>query len=158
MRDHSTTVEHWLGLAHPDLTEHVRRAVRGATAEAPWSDVAAHPVLAARVRGILSALQTQLADHRDHAMWTVWINSARRALNAAPPPPAPARKPPPKRPAAPAPVEPAPAFTIATAPPPRSRRHVVPPVTFLAASQLPATATDGQHGDLDAHQRPVQPG
>src|SRR5687768_12420053 len=82
MRDHSTTIEHWLGLAHPDLTEHVRRTVRGgSTATAPWSEVAAHPVLAARVRGILSALQSHMADHRDHAMWTLWINTARRALN-----------------------------------------------------------------------------
>src|SRR5258708_1574618 len=80
MPGHATTARHWLGLTHPDLTEQVRRAVRnGATAAPSWADVAAHPVLAARVRGILSALHSHMADHRDHAMWTLWINTARRA-------------------------------------------------------------------------------
>jgi hypothetical protein len=140
MRDHSATVEHWLGLAHLDLTEQVRRAVRGgSTATAPWSEVAAHPVLAARVRGILSVLQSQLADHRDHAMWTVWINAARRALVAPPPAPVKTRQP---RPTAAAPVEDLPVITIASAPPPRSRPHVVPPVTFLSASQSPANSAE----------------
>ncbi|MBP2326659.1 hypothetical protein JOF56_007044 [Kibdelosporangium banguiense] len=136
-------VEHWLGLAHTDLTEHVRRAVRGGSAAtAPWSEVAAHPVLAARVRGILSVIQSQMADHRDHAMWTLWINAARRALNTAPPQaPAPVKTRP-ARPAAPAPVEEIPEITLATAPPPRSQRHVVPPVTFLAAGQIPASSTE----------------
>jgi hypothetical protein len=138
MRDRSSTVEHWLELAHPDLTEYIRRAVRGgSTASAPWPEVAAHPVLAARVRGILSALQSQMADHRDHAMWTVWINAARRALTVAPAPaPVEARKQ-----AVVAPVEEPPMITIDTAPPPRSR-HVVAPMTFQAPSQVPASSTE----------------
>jgi hypothetical protein len=141
MRDRSTTVEHWLGLTHPDLTEHVRRAVRGgSTAAAPWSDVAAHPVLAARVRGILSALQSQMADHRDHAMWILWINTARRALNTVPPP-APVKTRPTRAPA-PSPVEQLPATTIATAPAPRSQRHAVPPVTFLTAGQATTNSAE----------------
>ncbi|MBP2329550.1 hypothetical protein JOF56_009935 [Kibdelosporangium banguiense] len=141
MRDHSTTIEHWLGLAHPDLTEHVRRAVRGgSTATAPWSEVAAHPVLAARARGILSALQSQMADHRDHAMWTLWINTARRALNTIPTP-TPINTQPTSA-TAPSPAEQLPAITIATTPPPRSQRHTVPPVTFLTAGQMPTNSTE----------------
>jgi hypothetical protein len=81
-----------------------------------------------------------MADHRDHAMWTVWINTARRALSAAPPPaPVKTRQP---RPTAAAPAEDLPAITIASAPPPRSRPHVVPPVTFLAASQSPTNSAE----------------
>ncbi|ONI83150.1 hypothetical protein ALI144C_16735 [Actinosynnema sp. ALI-1.44] len=137
MRDHSTTVDSWLGLAHADLTEHVRKAVRGGSATPDlWSEVATHPVLAARVRGILSALQSQMADHRDHAMWTAWTNRARKALDA--PQPAPVEKP---KPAAPAPAQELPAFSVATATaaPPPKQAHVVPPVTFQAAGQVPST-------------------
>jgi hypothetical protein len=141
MRAHSTMVDHWLGLSHPDLTEQVRRAVRGGSAGAPtWSEVAAHPVLTARVRGIFSALQSQMADHRDNAMWTLWINTARRALNTAPPPVS--AEAPDTQPTTPPPAEEFSTITTPSAPAPLRQRHVVPPVTFLTASQTPANSTE----------------
>jgi hypothetical protein len=89
--ENNAIVEQWLAMPHPDLTDHIRRLVRGGSMPSPvWTAVGTHPVLAARVRGILSALHSQMADHRDHAMWTLWINNARRALTS---PPCACRKP-----------------------------------------------------------------
>ena len=82
MSQQSTIVEQWLALPHEHLAEQVRRAVRGGyTHSSMWTALAAHPVLAARVSGILSALQAQMAEHRDKAMWTMWINQARQAFS-----------------------------------------------------------------------------
>jgi hypothetical protein len=137
--ENNAIAEHWLALSHPDLTDHIRRLVRGGSIPSPvWTAVAAHPVLAARVRGILSALQSQMADHRDHAMWTLWINNARRALST--PPPAPARpdNPPPE---GVQPLRPNKAVPTALAPTPHRRPTAVTPVTFLAPGQTTANPT-----------------
>jgi hypothetical protein len=129
-------VEQWLAMPHPGLTDHVRRLVRGGSMTSPvWTAVGAHPVLAARVRGILSALHSHMADHRDHAMWTLWINNARRALTT--PPPAPARPETPPR----VDVQPSMRLTAGTAAPaatPPHRPTTVTPVTFLAPGQTTA--------------------
>jgi hypothetical protein len=124
-------VEQWLAMSHPELTNHVRRLVRGASRRSPvWTAVGAHPVLAARVRGILSALQSQMTDHRDHAMWTLWITNARRALTS--PPPAPAR--PDTLP--PEDVPPSIRLTAGTsAATPSHRASAITPVTFQAPGQ-----------------------
>ncbi|RSM57720.1 hypothetical protein DMH04_56620 [Kibdelosporangium aridum] len=130
MPAHDAIVEQWLAMSHPDLINHVRRLVRGASRPSPvWTAVAAHPVLVARVRGILSALHAQMADHRDHAMWTLWITNARHALTT--PPPAPARPdtPPPED------VSPSTRLTAGSATPaatPSHRPTAVTPVTFRA--------------------------
>ncbi|MCE7006965.1 hypothetical protein LWC34_29665 [Kibdelosporangium philippinense] len=142
MPEHHAVVEQWLAMPHPDLTDHIRRLVRGGSTPSPvWTAVGTHPVLAARVRGILSALHAQMADHRDHAMWTLWITNARRALTT--PPPAPARPEsrhartphhPPGSPRARQPL-------TAT---PRHRPTTITPVTFLAPGQT--TAPDQHNG------------
>jgi hypothetical protein len=83
MSNTSTTVERWLGLPHDDLTREVRRAVRGGyTHSSLWTVLGAHPVLAARVSGMLSALQAEMTGHRNQAMWTMWINQARHSLTS----------------------------------------------------------------------------
>jgi hypothetical protein len=129
-------VDQWLAMPHPDLTDHIRRLVRGGSIPSPvWTAVAAHPVLAARVRGILSALHSQMADHRDHAMWTLWISNARRALTT--PPPAPARSAAPPR----EDVPPSTWYEADTATPPRQRPTTITPVTFLAPGQITANPT-----------------
>jgi hypothetical protein len=128
-------VEQWLALSHPELADHVRRLVRGASRPSPvWTAVGAHPVLAARVRGILSALHAQMADHRDHAMWTLWITNARHALT---PPPAPARPDTPPRADAQPPTRLTPGSTTPAATPPH-RPTTITPVTFQAPGQTMA--------------------
>jgi hypothetical protein len=80
-----TITDQWLALPHKDLAEQVRRAVRGgANHSSMWTGLSAHPVLAARVSGLLSALQAQMVGHRDEAMWTMWITQARQSLAAGP--------------------------------------------------------------------------
>ena len=83
MTEYSRTSGQWLALSHGQLTERVRSTVRntGPQAVEVWAAVASHPVLVARVRGILSALQAQMAGRRDEAMWTAWIAQARSHLN-----------------------------------------------------------------------------
>jgi hypothetical protein len=74
--ENNAIAEQWLAMPHPDLTDHIRRLVRDGSMPSPvWTAAGAHPVLAARVRGILSALHSQMADHRDHTMWTLWITN-----------------------------------------------------------------------------------
>ena len=75
-------VERWLTLSHQVVVEEVHHLVRSHDSHAHrcWNVVREHPVLAARVRGILSALERQSADYRDAAMWRVWIAQARSAL------------------------------------------------------------------------------
>jgi hypothetical protein len=77
-------VERWSALSHTDLVEEVYRLVRrhDDDAERWWNVVRDHPVLAARVRGILSALERQSAEYRDARMWRLWIDQARRVLTA----------------------------------------------------------------------------
>jgi hypothetical protein len=131
--EYKAVVEQWLAMSHPDLTDHIRRFVRGGSRPSPvWTAVGAHPVLTARVRGILSALHAQMADHRDHAMWTLWINNARCALTT--PPPAHARSETPPR----ADAQPPTRLTASTTTPaatPRHRPSTITPVTFLAPGQ-----------------------
>ncbi|MCP2241596.1 hypothetical protein [Lentzea aerocolonigenes] len=63
MLTESATVKQWLALSHNDLVSHVDRLARERGTDDPiWTQLTAHPVLAARVRGILSALRS--ADHR----------------------------------------------------------------------------------------------
>lgn len=83
-----TVVERWLALSHQVLVEEVRQLVRSHDEHAHrcWNVVREYPVLAARVRGILSALEQQSALYRDAAMWRVWIAQARRALMSSQPP------------------------------------------------------------------------
>jgi hypothetical protein len=129
--ENNAIVEQWLAMPHPDLTDHIRRLVRDGSMPSPvWTAAGAHPVLAARVRGILSALHSQMADHRDHTMWTLWITNARRALTS---PPAPEHETPPR-----VDVQPPArlkADTAASAATPRHRPTTVTPVTFLAPGQ-----------------------
>lgn len=77
-------VQRWLVLSHQVLVEEVHQLVRSHDDRAHrcWNVVREHPVLAARVRGILSALERQSADYRDAAMWRVWIAQARSALTS----------------------------------------------------------------------------
>jgi hypothetical protein len=136
--DTNAIVEQWLAMSHPELTNHIRRLIRGASTPSPvWTAVSTHPVLAARVRGILSALHSQMADHRDHAMWTLRITNARRALTT---PPAPARPDTPPREDVSLPTRLAPG-TAAPAATPRHRSSTITPVTFLAPGQTPANPT-----------------
>ncbi|MGH4023975.1 MAG: hypothetical protein ACRDRV_05250 [Pseudonocardiaceae bacterium] len=81
-------VQRWLSLSHQVLVEEVHQLVRSHDDRAHrcWNVVREHPVLAARVRGILSALERQSADYRDAAMWRVWITQARNALTSPRPP------------------------------------------------------------------------
>lgn len=91
-------VQRWMALSHQVLVEEVHQLVRSHDDRAHrcWNVVREHPVLAARVRGILSALERQSADYRDAAMWRVWITQARNALTlptSPRPPPAHSRPP-----------------------------------------------------------------
>lgn len=81
-------VQRWLALSHQVLVDEVHQLVRSHDDRAHrcWNTVREHPVLAARVRGILSALERQSADYRDAAMWRVWIAQARNALTSPRPP------------------------------------------------------------------------
>jgi hypothetical protein len=56
----TATVKQWLALSHNDLVSHVHRLARErGMDDAVWTQLSAHPVLAARVRGVLSALRSQ---------------------------------------------------------------------------------------------------
>ncbi|MEU7530367.1 hypothetical protein AB0A74_31885 [Saccharothrix sp. NPDC042600] len=88
------TVEQWLALSHPELVDRVRAAVRpgsGPVGGPVWTDIAAHPVLSARVRGVLSSLAAQSSDFRDGSAWRARIEQAQAALRG---PSAPATRPP----------------------------------------------------------------
>lgn len=86
------TVEQWLALSHHELVDRVRAAVRPGSVGGPmWTDIATHPVLAARVRGVLSSLAAQSADFRDRSAWRARIEQAQAALRG---PVAPANRPP----------------------------------------------------------------
>jgi hypothetical protein len=91
----SEVVQQWLKLSHQALVDQVHQLVRShdEAARRCWTIVREHPVLAARVRGILSALERHSAEYRDAAMWRVWITQARGALTAPPPPSAPSTPP-----------------------------------------------------------------
>jgi hypothetical protein len=151
----STMTEQWLALSHPDLADRVRRAVRGGSADSTlWTELGGHPVLAARVAGILSALRAQMADHRDHAMWTMWVNQARRALASGR---AAATRPASSTPSSatrPAPARPAP--STATRPVQSAAARPVPSGPAVARPVLSAPPAAGKAVTVAA-QAPVRP-
>ena len=121
----ASVVEQWQSLPRPVLQDKVRQVVKRRDAEAKqiWAHVRANSVLAAQVRGSLSALRAEVKGTRDEVMWTMWIDQARSVLDASPEkstdaaapaadpaPEAPAKAAPDKAAAKPAPAEqPAPA-------------------------------------------------
>jgi hypothetical protein len=86
MRTTTRPADQWLSLSHTQLVDQVRRSTRERDT-AVWDRVREHPVLAARVRGILSALRAETSVTRDAAMWALWISQAQQRLNAPAPAP-----------------------------------------------------------------------
>jgi hypothetical protein len=82
----ASVVEQWQSLPRPVLQEKVRQVVKRRDAEAKqiWAQVRANSVLAAQVRGALSALKAEVKGTRDEIMWTMWIDQARAVLDASP--------------------------------------------------------------------------
>ncbi|ALG08347.1 hypothetical protein [Kibdelosporangium phytohabitans] len=130
MSEHTAVIDRWLTLTQHDLIDNVRPVVRNSPTSPLWATVGAHPVLAARVRGILSILQAQMAEHRDSAMWKVWIAQARRAMLSGATTISPAKQPEQAQP------RPAPAPSVSPRRPPTARPVFARPV-FLAAGQSP---------------------
>jgi hypothetical protein len=108
----ASVVEQWQSLPRPVLQDKVRQVVKRRDAEAKqiWTQVRAHSVLAAQVRGALSALRAEVKGTRDEVMWTMWIDQARAVLDASDKPAA-ADKPVAAG-AEPAPEQPAPAKPV----------------------------------------------
>jgi hypothetical protein len=79
-------IAQWLALPQASLVDRVRQLVKqhDARARDAWTAVRGHPVLVARVRGILSALRAEARGTRDEVMWLMWINQARQDLDHAP--------------------------------------------------------------------------
>ena len=86
----ASVVEQWQSLPRTVLQEKVRQVVKRRDAEAKqiWAQVRANSVLAAQVRGSLSALRAEVKGTRDEVMWTMWIDQARSVLDATPDKPA----------------------------------------------------------------------
>ncbi|HEY0498388.1 MAG TPA: hypothetical protein VGD48_21780 [Kutzneria sp.] len=82
----ASVVEQWQSLPRPVLQDKVRQVVKRRDAEAKqiWAQVRANSVLAAQVRGALSALRAEVKGTRDEVMWTMWIDQARSVLDASP--------------------------------------------------------------------------
>lgn len=80
----ASVVEQWLTLPRTVLQDKVRQVVkrRDADAKQIWAHVRANSVLAAQVRGVLSALRAEVKGARDEVMWTMWIDQARAVLDA----------------------------------------------------------------------------
>jgi len=80
----ASVVEQWQSLPRTVLQEKVRQVVkrRDADAKQIWAQVRASSVLAAQVRGALSALRAEVRGARDEVMWTMWIDQARAVLDA----------------------------------------------------------------------------
>jgi hypothetical protein len=80
----ASVIEQWLNLPRPVLQDKVRQVVkrRDADAKQIWAHVRANSVLAAQVRGALSALRADVKGTRDEVMWTMWIDQARAVLDA----------------------------------------------------------------------------
>lgn len=81
-----TLIAEWLALPQARLVDRVRQLVKqhDARARDAWTAVRGHPVLAARVRGVLSALRAETRGTRDEVMWLMWINQARQVLDRLP--------------------------------------------------------------------------
>ena len=143
-----SVVEQWQNLPRAVLQDKVRQVVkrRDADAKQVWAHVRANSVLAAQVRGVLSALRADVKGTRDEIMWTMWIDQARAVLDASSDKPAVSVEPKPaaERPAVarkkpePEPVpslEPDPTAELAFAPQPAEKPRAapsVPPVMFQA--------------------------
>ncbi|MFC0432625.1 hypothetical protein [Kutzneria buriramensis] len=82
----ASVVEQWHNLPRTVLQDKVRQVVkrRDADAKQIWAHVRANSVLAAQVRGALSALRAEVKGTRDEVMWTMWIDQARAILDASP--------------------------------------------------------------------------
>ncbi|QUQ62739.1 hypothetical protein [Kutzneria sp. CA-103260] len=82
----ASVVEQWQSLPRTVLQDKVRQVVkrRDADAKQIWAHVRADSVLAAQVRGALSALRAEVRGTRDEVMWTMWIDQARAVLDASP--------------------------------------------------------------------------
>lgn len=82
----ASVVEQWHNLPRTVLQDKVRQVVkrRDADARQIWAHVRANSVLAAQVRGTLSALRAEVKGTRDEVMWTMWIDQARAILDASP--------------------------------------------------------------------------
>ncbi|AHH99764.1 hypothetical protein [Kutzneria albida] len=127
-------VEQWLSLSRPALLEKVRQVVKRREVEV-WAAVRGHSVLAAQVRGALSALKAEVRGTRDEGMWGMWIEQARQALgqteSAPAPQPAAAAEEPARE--AESKEEPEPEITLAPEQPSRPKAaSTVPPVMFQA--------------------------
>ncbi|MFI9381511.1 hypothetical protein [Kutzneria sp. NPDC052558] len=87
----ASVVEQWQSLPRTVLQDKVRQVVkrRDADAKQIWAHVRANSVLAAQVRGALSALRAEVRGARDEVMWTMWIDQARAVLDASADKPAP---------------------------------------------------------------------
>ena len=77
-------VDQWMSLAREELVEAVRITVKQHDSQAKriWATVRENPLLAAKVRGALSALRADVRDSRDEVMWLMWISEARQVLDA----------------------------------------------------------------------------
>lgn len=76
-------VDHWLALSRDELVDAVRLVVKqhDASAKRTWAAVRENPLLAAKVRGALSAVRADVLGSRDEVMWLMWINEARQSLD-----------------------------------------------------------------------------
>ncbi|GAA0601384.1 hypothetical protein GCM10010174_16580 [Kutzneria viridogrisea] len=131
-------VEQWLSLSRPALLEKVRQVVKRREVEV-WAAVRGHSVLAAQVRGALSALKAEVRGTRDEGMWGMWIEQARQALGqtesapASAPQPAAAAEEPAREAESKEEPEPEPEITLAPEQPSRPKAaSTVPPVMFQA--------------------------
>jgi hypothetical protein len=79
----ASVVEQWMNLPRAVLQDKVRQVVKRRDADAKhiWAEVRGHAVLAAQVRGALSALRAEVRGTRDEVMWTMWIEQARAVLD-----------------------------------------------------------------------------
>src|SRR5436309_1169428 len=73
-----------MSLSREELVEAVRLVVKQHDGQAKriWATVRDNPLLAAKVRGALSALRADVRDSRDEVMWLMWISEARQVLDA----------------------------------------------------------------------------
>lgn len=71
-----------MNLSRAELVEAVRMMVKqhDLYAQRAWAAVRDNPLLAAKVRGALSAVRADVRGTRDEVMWLMWINEARQAL------------------------------------------------------------------------------
>lgn len=88
------TVSRWRELATDELRDRVQQlvAARLDADHSVWRTIRRDPVLAARVRGVLSGMASSIQGTRDEHMRRVWIAAARTALEGNGPVPSPVRR------------------------------------------------------------------